>query len=72
MIADIQLDHRKCKGENCGKCAYVCPTNVFTINEDKISIRSPEYCKMCGECLEICPSSAISLKKLKIILNPSF
>jgi ferredoxin len=66
-MIDIILDKKLCTGSECGKCAYVCPNNVFTI-KDHISITSPGYCKMCEECLKICPEAAIHLKTSEGIL----
>ena len=59
-MIDIILDQNRCQGSKCAKCAYVCPNNVFTIN-DVVTVTSPVYCKMCQECLEICPKAAIIL-----------
>jgi len=57
-MIDIILDQKRCHGSKCGKCAYVCPNNVFTIT-DIVTVTSPVYCKMCQECLEMCPEAAI-------------
>ncbi|AEG19015.1 4Fe-4S dicluster domain-containing protein [Methanobacterium paludis] len=62
LLIDIALDHEHCEGSKCGGCAYVCPTNVFSIKKDKISINSPQYCKLCYNCLEICPKAVINIK----------
>ena len=35
IMVNIILDHDKCQGSDCGVCAYVCPTNVFSIKENK-------------------------------------
>lgn len=61
--ANIKIDHSNCTGSECGTCAYVCPTNVFTLEGSKISVKSPEYCKLCGKCLEVCPNGAIVIEK---------
>ncbi len=65
IIVDIKLDHDQCCGTNCGACAYVCPTNVFVIKENRVSVNSPQYCKLCYKCLEMCPTTALDLKKLE-------
>jgi len=62
-MALIVLDYKNCEGSKCGACAYVCPTNVFTIEEGTISIKSPDFCKLCGNCLEICPHAALNIKR---------
>lgn len=65
ITVNITLNHAECQGSKCGACAYVCPTNVFVIKENKICVNSPQYCKLCYECLEICPTTALNLKKLE-------
>lgn len=62
-MASIKLDYQSCEGAKCGECAYVCPTNVFTIERDTIFIKSPDFCKLCCECLEICPYAAITIER---------
>jgi NAD-dependent dihydropyrimidine dehydrogenase PreA subunit len=61
----IQLDYKICEGSTCGKCAYVCPNNVFKIENKSIDITSPSYCKLCKECMEVCPHAAINIKTKK-------
>ena len=63
IMVEIELDKGKCKGSECGVCAYVCPTNVFVIKNKKIIVNSPQYCKLCYECLETCPTAALDIKK---------
>jgi len=63
LQAEIKVNYHKCKGSKCGICAYICPTNVFTLEGDRISVKSPEYCKLCCKCLEICPNGAITIEK---------
>ncbi len=69
ILVNIKLDKEKCEGSKCGACAFICPTNVFTIKDSVISIKSPDYCKLCVKCLEICPNAAITLKKNKYTIN---
>ncbi|MGV8143604.1 MAG: ATP-binding protein [Methanothermobacter sp.] len=65
-MARIRLDHKNCEGSNCGACAYACPTNVFSFEEDDISVKSPDFCKLCNVCLEVCPQSAITIEKIEL------
>lgn len=60
-LANIKIDYKSCEGVKCGMCAYVCPTNVFSIEEDSISIKSPDSCKLCDRCMEVCPTAALKL-----------
>jgi ferredoxin len=63
ILVEIAMDTGKCRGSECGACAYVCPTNVFAIKDDKVIVNSPNYCKLCYECLELCPTAALNIKK---------
>ncbi len=63
MIISIKIDPDRCQGSSCGACACICPTNVFTIENELIDIKSPDYCKLCGKCMETCPYAAISVEK---------
>ena len=63
ITVNITLDQDKCQGSDCGVCAFVCPTNVFSIKKNKICVNSPQYCKLCYECLELCPNTALKLNK---------
>ncbi|MGO9388489.1 MAG: 4Fe-4S ferredoxin [Methanobacterium sp.] len=64
-MAQILLNYKNCDGSTCGACAYICPTNVFTIEKGIISIKSPDFCKLCCNCLEICPHAALTIKRSK-------
>ncbi len=63
MIIHIIVDPDKCEGSKCGACACICPTNVFTLENGSVSIKSPDYCKLCYNCMEICPNAAITIKR---------
>ncbi len=66
-MASIKIDYKSCEGSKCGACAYACPTNVFSIENENISIKSPDSCKLCNRCMEVCPTSAITIKRVEII-----
>lgn len=63
LSVNIRINQSKCKGAECGICAYICPTNVFSLEGNTLSVKSPEYCKLCCKCIEICPKQAISIEK---------
>lgn len=62
----VSINHKNCKGSKCAACAYICPTNVFTIEKNIIYVTSPDSCKLCGDCLEICSNKAINIKRSEI------
>lgn len=68
-MANIKIDYKSCEGVKCGVCAYACPTNVFTIKKDEISINTPDSCKLCNRCMEVCPKAAITIKRTEIIFE---
>lgn len=68
-MANIRIDYKKCEGVKCSVCAYACPTNVFTIKEDEISINSPDSCKLCNRCMEVCPKAAITIKRAEFVFE---
>ena len=45
----------------CGKCAEICPFQIFETNEEKINVVKPEGCIQCGHCVSVCPEHAISV-----------
>ncbi|PKL66945.1 MAG: ferredoxin [Methanobacteriales archaeon HGW-Methanobacteriales-1] len=63
-MIQIIVDSNKCEGSKCGTCACICPTNVFTVQNGSITIKSPDYCKLCYKCMEICPNAAIAVNKI--------
>lgn len=66
-MASVKLDHKNCEGSNCGACAYACPTNVFSIEEEDISVKSPDSCKLCNICLDVCPKAAITIERIQLM-----
>jgi ferredoxin len=59
-VSTLKLNTDKCKG--CGKCAEVCPQNVFVMMEGKTSIIDKDRCMECGACAKNCPFEAIEVK----------
>jgi len=66
----IKVDKEKCT--DCGICYDVCPSYVFSKDEErtkKIAVRFQDLCSSCGHCISICPVDAITHETL---LNDDF
>ncbi len=51
------------RGDICGDCADICPTNaIIKIDEKKELSFSDIDCETCGGCVSVCPSGALDLK----------
>ncbi len=51
------------KGDICGDCADICPTNaILKVDENKELVFSDIDCETCGGCVSVCPSGALDLK----------
>lgn len=64
---DVAIREDKCTGiSGCGKCAQVCPVNIFGAEEDRPLIieDNQDECILCELCLEECTPDAIVLRKL--------
>ena len=48
---------------NCGKCAEICPKNVFEEKDGKITVANDFECTMCGDCLDVCENNAIRIEE---------
>lgn len=59
-VVTLQLDVEKCIG--CGRCAEVCPHNVFVLDEGKSRIADRDACMECGACARNCPVDALWVK----------
>lgn len=54
----IAIDKDKCIV--CGRCADICPANIFSKEEDKILLQYEDSCIGCGHCVSVCPQESIS------------
>ena len=55
---DTVIDPDECIG--CGECLRVCPTDAFTMVEDKAEVTGSESIG-CGHCAAVCPTDAITV-----------
>ncbi|MHA1429839.1 MAG: 4Fe-4S dicluster domain-containing protein [Candidatus Freyarchaeota archaeon] len=55
------IRHRKNVCTGCGKCASVCPMQLWELRKGKASLREDyaEKCLECGTCWLVCDSNAI-------------
>lgn len=54
----IRIDNNLCK--RCGKCAIVCPSNIFCKTESGMAItENTMRCIECGHCVDVCTGNAI-------------
>ena len=63
----LEIDLKRCVGiSECGKCAQVCPVNIFEAQGDwpRVVSESEDECIICEQCLEACAPDAIALHKL--------
>ena len=58
-VATLELDQGVCIG--CGRCAEVCPHQVFALAEKPARIKDLDACMECGACARNCPVAAISV-----------
>lgn len=57
MYPEIQMGC--CDG--CGLCVEVCPSEVYTLDENAAKVAFPEECIECGVCENECPTACITL-----------
>ncbi len=58
-VATLKLDQTACTG--CGKCAEVCPHQVFATMERRTCVADLDACMECGACARNCPLAAITV-----------
>lgn len=56
-VATLEFDPEACIG--CGKCAEVCPHQVFAMSDERARLVERDRCMECGACRMNCPAGAI-------------
>jgi NAD-dependent dihydropyrimidine dehydrogenase PreA subunit len=57
--ASLQFTAEKCTG--CGRCAEVCPHEVFIMDNGRARVTDIDLCMECGACMKNCDYGAISV-----------
>ncbi|MFQ6106995.1 MAG: DNA-directed RNA polymerase subunit D [Thermoplasmata archaeon] len=56
----IEIDHDGC--DFCGRCAELCPRDVFQVKKKSVEVKDPLMCNFCKTCVEECPKKCISVR----------
>ncbi|SFM59420.1 4Fe-4S binding protein [Methanolobus profundi] len=59
----IRWDEDECV--ECSACISVCPTKVFSLDDDFSLLVDDAKCIQCGTCVDMCPHNALSLENSK-------
>jgi NAD-dependent dihydropyrimidine dehydrogenase PreA subunit len=59
-VTTLKYDQEACTG--CGRCAEVCPHQVFRMDGVKAFLTDKDSCMECGACAKNCPFQAISVR----------
>jgi NAD-dependent dihydropyrimidine dehydrogenase PreA subunit len=58
-VTTLNYNSEKCTG--CGRCAEVCPRDVFEMSDKRAAIIDKDRCMECGACALNCDFGAISV-----------
>jgi NAD-dependent dihydropyrimidine dehydrogenase PreA subunit len=61
MITTMQPHISETLCEKCGECVDTCPYEVFSDENGRPVVATPEDCVECAACVETCPHGAISM-----------
>lgn len=56
-MAQIHINQNTCI--RCKKCVRICPSVLFTLQEDKGIEVNADDCISCGHCVAVCPTNSI-------------
>ena len=57
-MTQIAIENDKCIA--CGRCVDICPANIFSKEEKRITLQYEDSCIGCGHCVSVCPQESIS------------
>ncbi|TGC11464.1 4Fe-4S binding protein [Methanolobus halotolerans] len=58
---DTPIEWNEDECVECSACISVCPTKVFSLDEDYSLLVDKSKCIQCGTCVEMCPHNALAL-----------
>lgn len=58
----LSVDVEKCKKCENKECLYICPADVYTLDENNLINIDYENCLECGTCRICCPYDSIGWK----------
>lgn len=59
-VSTLEYNSERCTG--CGRCAEVCPHQLFSVEGGKAALSDKDLCMECGACKRNCPAGAIKVK----------
>ena len=62
---DTPIEWNEDECVECSACISVCPTRVFSLDEDYSLLVDKSKCIQCGTCVEMCPHNALTLTNNK-------
>ncbi|MDV0445024.1 Ion-translocating oxidoreductase complex subunit B [Methanimicrococcus sp. At1] len=61
-LLDTLICRKKAECVDCGACISVCPSQVFSFEEDWSLAMDTQKCVRCGLCIDMCPHQALSIE----------
>ena len=59
----IEIDSEKCIG--CGECVYICPMEVYELQNGNAVPVNEADCVGCASCIEMCGQEAITVEEIQ-------
>ena len=58
----ITIDEQKC--QVCGECVKICPSEIYKIEGDHLSVGNSDECSGCQSCVSVCEKKAITISEV--------